>query len=103
MGDGDAAKEALARSVPDLVCLELRLPDSSGYEPCEFVRQSPTVCDVPVMMLSDHAYPEDRAHAYKSGADDFLVRPVSDDKLRTQLERLLRRPVRRGRSRAVAG
>lgn len=100
-GDGEAAKEYLAHFVPDLVCLELRLPDTSGYELCELIRSSPVHCDVPVVLLSDHAYPEQRAQAYEVGVDDFLVKPIHDEQLRTRVARLLKRPVRRGRARAV--
>lgn len=102
-GDGAAAKEVLARFVPDLVCLELRLPDSSGYELCELIRNSPAHCDVPVLVLSDRAQAGDRAQAFEAGADDFLVKPVLDAQLRSRIERLLLRPVRRGRARAVGG
>lgn len=99
-GDGAAARDVLARFVPDLICAELRLPDSSGYELCELVRGSPAHCDVPVILLSDRSYPEDRAHADEVGADAFLVKPVLEDQLRARIELLLQRPVR-GRPRAV--
>ena len=98
--DGAAAREVLARFVPDLVCLELRLPDSSGYELCELIRGSPSHGGVPVVMLSDHASPGDRAHADEVGADAFLVKPVPDEQLRARLEALLHRPFR-GRARAA--
>src|SRR5579859_1577756 len=67
--DGAAAKECLARVVPDVVCLELLLPDSSGYELCELIRSSPAHCEVPILVLSDRASPGDRAHALEVGAD----------------------------------
>ena len=99
-GDGAAAKDVLARFVPDLVCVELRLPDSSGYELCEVIRGSPAHSSVPVVLLSDHTSPGDRAHAAEVGADAFLVKPVPDEILRARLEELLERPIR-GRARAA--
>ena len=89
--DGAAAKECLARAVPDVVCLELLLPDSSGYELCELIRSSPAHRDVPILVLSDRASPGDRAHALEVGADAFLVKPWLDDQLRARIELLLER------------
>jgi two-component system, OmpR family, response regulator len=99
-GDGAAAREILDGVVPDLICLELLLPDTSGYELCEFVRSSAAHCNVPVLVLSDRAYPADRAHADEVGADAFLVKPWLEDQLRARIELLLEQRGG-GRARAV--
>ena len=99
-GDGATARDFLGRFVPDLVCVELRLPDSSGYELCEFIRASSAHCHVPVLLLSDRGSPGDRANADEVGADAFLVKPYLDDRLRARVELLLDGP-RGGRARAA--
>ena len=99
-GDGAAAKECLKGMVPDLICLELLLPDSSGYEICEFIRSSPAHREVPVLLLSDRAHPADRAHATEVGANAYLIKPWLDDQLRARIETLLVQ-AGRGRARAV--
>lgn len=87
--DGSAAEAVLAGMRPDLVCLELLLPESSGYELCELIRRSPAHRDTPILVMSDRAYPEDRAHALEAGADAFIVRPFDEEDLRRRIEALL--------------
>jgi DNA-binding response OmpR family regulator len=45
--------------------------------------------DTPVLVMSDRAYPEDRAHALEAGADAFIVRPFDEEDLRRRIEALL--------------
>lgn len=87
--DAQAALSHLRSSKPDIVCLDLVLPESSGYELCEFIRKSPGHQRTPILMMSDRAYPEDRAHAAEAGADAFLIKPFSDETLRRRIEALL--------------
>ena len=87
--DGSAAVTALASIRPDLVCLELVLPESSGYELCELIRRSPAHRDTPVLIMSERAYPEDRAQAAEAGADEFIARPFEEEDLQRRIEMLL--------------
>ena len=84
----------------NVAVVELRLPDSSGYELCEFIRASSVHRHVPVLLLSDRGSPGDRANADEVGADAFLVKPYLDDELRARVEMLLDSP-RGGRARAA--
>jgi DNA-binding response OmpR family regulator len=88
-GDGTSAMSRLACCTPDLVCLDLVLPESSGYEVCEFIRRSPQHRRTPVLIMSERAYPEDRAHAAEVGANAFIVKPFSEADLRRRIESLL--------------
>ncbi|TMA28579.1 MAG: response regulator [Deltaproteobacteria bacterium] len=88
-GDGTAALARLSGMRPDLVCLDLVLPESSGYEICEFIRRSPEHRRTPVLIMSERAYPEDRAHAVEAGANDFIAKPFSEDDLRRRIESIL--------------
>lgn len=87
--DGAAARDQLSTLVPDLVLLDLVLPESSGFELCEFIRQSPRHAQLPLLAMSSRAYPEDRAHAFEVGADAVLGKPFTDDELRQFIEHLL--------------
>jgi two-component system chemotaxis response regulator CheY len=87
--DGTSALARLASMRPDLVCLDLVLPESSGYELCEFIRRSPEHRGTPVLIMSARVYPEDRAHAAEAGADDFIAKPFTEDDLRRRIESLL--------------
>lgn len=86
---GNAAKELLAEQTPDLVCLDLTLPDISGYEVCEHIRATPALQDVPVLMISARAQTMDRAQAEEAGASGYLIKPFTPEELRQQVERVM--------------
>ncbi len=75
-GTGKAALEKLQRGRPSLVCLDLILPDISGYDVCERIRSRPQTKDVPVLVMSARAMPGDRALAEELGASAYLVKPL---------------------------
>ncbi|HYO54084.1 response regulator [Archangium sp.] len=86
---GHTAKELLAEQRPDLVCLDLTLPDISGYEVCEHIRATPGLQDVPVLMISARTMTMDRAQAEEAGASGYLIKPFTPDELRLQVERVM--------------
>jgi two-component system chemotaxis response regulator CheY len=94
-GSGRAAKELLADTTPDLVCLDLTLPDISGYEVCEHIRASPALRNVPVLMISARTQTMDRAQAEEVGASGYLTKPFTPEELRQQVERVLASSPRR--------
>ncbi len=71
----------LSRLVPHLICLDLTLPRESGFELCEYIREDERLRFVPVMVVSDRSTPEDMAHAEHVGANAFLKKPFTRDKL----------------------
>jgi two-component system chemotaxis response regulator CheY len=75
VAEGRSAIRQLESSPPDLVCLDLMLPELSGYEVCEFMRAHPTLKDVPILIMSARAKPMDRAFAEAVGATAYLVKP----------------------------
>ena len=87
--DGASAMARLAGMRPDLVCLDLILPEASGYEVCEFIRRSPTHRHTPVLIMSGRSYPVDRAYAVEAGADSFIAKPFTEHDLRRRIESLL--------------
>ena len=91
-GTGQAALDRLARpqgQCPSLVCLDLTLPDISGFDVCEFIRSSPELKDLPVLMISARGQTLDRAQAEEAGVSAYIIKPVEFDKLRVQLDRLM--------------
>lgn len=74
---GKAALAVLgAAPPPALVCLDLMLPESSGYQICEHMRASSALARVPVLVISARSMPPDRALAEEAGADAYLIKPV---------------------------
>ena len=92
--DAASAIDRLATCRPDMICLDLVLPDSSGYDICEFIRRHPEHRATPVLMMSDRSYPEDRAHAAEAGADAFIAKPFTEKMLRERIEALVLREER---------
>jgi DNA-binding response OmpR family regulator len=84
-----AAYDTLATLTPDLVILDLVLPDSSGYEVCEHIRRDPKTKDVPVLVVSARLLPSHRAQAEEAGATAFLPKPYQRRELMKQLRALL--------------
>lgn len=76
---------------PDVICIDLCLPDQSGYELCEHVRRTPSCADAPILVMGDAAYPEHMAHAETAGANAFLKKPFRMEALVCCVESLLQR------------
>lgn len=87
--DGKSAIQRLTEAAFDLVCLDLMLPESSGYDVCEFIRQSDKVKHVPILMMSARTLPEDRAHAEEVGASAYLIKPFSRQQFSKQVREVL--------------
>jgi DNA-binding response OmpR family regulator len=74
----EAAVEHLAlRGRPRLACIHLELPTRSGYELCETIRARVHASELPILVMSASALPEDIACAEEAGANAFLTKPFS--------------------------
>jgi two-component system chemotaxis response regulator CheY len=87
---GKEAMDLLAKSTPELVCLDLMLPEQSGYEICEHIRRTAGLRHIPVLVISARALPEDRAHAEEVGADGYLIKPFSFADFTTKVTTLMK-------------
>ena len=86
---GREALSMLSAFTPDLVMLDLTLPEMSGYEVCEHLRAKDELQHVPVLAMSSRTMPEDRAAAEEVGASAFLAKPFTRQQLAGQVEMLL--------------
>jgi two-component system chemotaxis response regulator CheY len=87
--DAEAAIHQLETRKPHLVCIDLLLPRDSGYEVCEFIRRTPRLRDVAILVMSERASAADRAYAEEAGADGFLPKPFSLNQFNEQVRALL--------------
>lgn len=85
---GGAALDAAVREHPDLIVLDLRLPDIPGEEVARSIRD---VSPVPIIMLTAKSAEDDRITGLRVGADDYLVKPFSVRELAARVEAVLRR------------
>ena len=74
--DGRTAIKRLDESRPTLLCIDLMLPESSGYDVCEHVHKTPTLKGLPIVMVSARTMPEDRAQAEELGVRVYLVQAL---------------------------
>ncbi len=88
---GREALDALRRSPPDLVVLDLMLPDRSGTEICREIRSDPELKSLPVIMLTARAEEVDRIVGFELGADDYVTKPFSPRELSLRVKAVLRR------------
>jgi two-component system OmpR family response regulator len=75
VAEGRAAILHVAVHRPDVVCLDLMLPELSGYDVCQYMRNEVRLRDVPILMMSARGLPQDRAYAEQVGASTYLVKP----------------------------
>ncbi len=96
---------ALGREVPDLVVLDLMLPDADGLDICRYLRRETRTAAVPIIMLTARVEETDRVLGLESGADDYVVKPFSPRELVARVRAVLRRldAVRRGEGVVTVG
>ena len=88
LGNGAAALERVAQSAPDLVVLDVMLPEVSGFEVLRRIRATSRV---PVIMLTARGEEVDRVVGLEMGADDYLAKPFSPRELVARIKAVLRR------------
>jgi DNA-binding response OmpR family regulator len=86
--NGVAAVESVEKEKPDLVIMDIMMPQMSGVEATARIREFSTV---PVLFLTAKSLDRDKGSAYGSGGDDYLVKPFSSAELLLKVESLLRR------------
>lgn len=87
--DGLQASELIAHQSFDLAILDIGLPHKSGFELCTQLRQNSSV--VPIMMLTALSAIDDKLEAFRTGADDYMVKPFHTRELMARVEVLLKR------------
>jgi two-component system KDP operon response regulator KdpE len=87
-GNGQEAVRSLRDQLPDLILLDVMLPDLDGFEVLTTVRE---VSDVPVIMLTAKGEEDDRVRGLELGADDYVTKPFSPRELVSRVKAVLRR------------
>lgn len=85
---GSGAVDQIRRMRPDIVMLDVMLPDISGYEICREVREDPKLESVKIVMMIARGSARDRQKALAFGANGFVIKPFNLPELRRELHRL---------------
>lgn len=86
--------EALSKAdeaKPDLVILDVMMPDVTGLEVCQRLRAQPALERLPIIMLSARDQLEDKVNGFEAGADDYVAKPVEPQELLARAKALLHR------------
>jgi len=89
--DGESALHILRRERPDLVLLDLMLPDRDGWDVTRIVRADPDLGSVPIIMLTARVEDYDRILGLELGADDYVVKPYNPREVVARVRAVLRR------------
>ena len=89
--DGEEALEKAASELPDLILMDLSLPELDGWSATRQLKQNKDTKHIPVIVLTAHALKSDRDSAFEVGCDDYDVKPIDFPRLLTKVEALLSR------------
>jgi CheY-like chemotaxis protein len=87
--DGAAGIAMAASERPDLILMDLNLPEIDGWEATRRLKADPATCDIPIIALSAHAMAGDREKALATGCDDFDTKPIEFDRMLAKIEQAL--------------
>ena len=89
--DGKTGLERVSAELPDMVILDLMLPEISGTEVCRLLRKQESTAAIPIIMVTAKGEEIDRVVGFEVGADDYLVKPFSSRELLLRIKAIMRR------------
>ena len=75
--DGPRALALVAKTLPDLILLDVMMPGMNGYEVCKLLKQEPLTCHIPVIFVTALSEVADETQGFELGAVDYITKPVS--------------------------
>ena len=88
--NGKSLLAALPESQPDVILLDVMMPEISGFEVCERIRKTPLYEGIPIIMITALDSKEDKLQGIEAGADDFLAKPYDHLELRARIKLITR-------------
>lgn len=79
--DGDIGIKKALMNIPDLILLDIEMPKLNGLETCKKLREEESIRNIPIFILSSKGHMDDLEKAFEVGADNYIIKPFSADKL----------------------
>jgi len=79
--NGFEAIDFISRDKPDMVLLDIMMPDMDGYEVCEKIKQNPDTAEIPVIFITAKTEPEDIVRGFQAGGVDYVTKPFHEAEL----------------------
>lgn len=89
--DASSLFEFMKKEIPDLIILDLMLPDADGFEICKYLKKKDEFSAVPIIMLTAKGEETDKILGLELGADDYITKPFSPKELVARIKAVLRR------------
>jgi DNA-binding response OmpR family regulator len=89
--NGLAGLQEARRSAPDLILLDVSMPEMTGFEVCRQLRSTPSLMTVPVIFLTARDTLNDKLEGFDAGADDYVAKPFDIRELEVRVQAVLRR------------
>jgi pilus assembly protein CpaE len=86
---------------PDLILLDVMMPDMDGYEVARRVRNNPETTGIPILMFTAKSQVDDKVTGFEAGADDYITKPTTPKELQTHVRTLLSRSVKAEREQST--
>jgi putative two-component system response regulator len=83
---GDLALKAARKKAPDLILLDIRMPDMDGFEVCRRLKEDDALTEVPVLFISALTEAEDKVRAFAAGGVDYVTKPFQPEEIRARVE-----------------
>ncbi len=87
--NGKEAVDMAVSQLPDLVLLDIMLPNMDGLEAARLIRQNPKTHSIPILAVTAKVSPEDREECLQNGCNDYLSKPFTPKELVSKIEKLL--------------
>lgn len=87
---GQEALESISKNPPDVILLDVMMPEMDGFETCKIIKNDPKTDHIPVVMVTALSDVQDRVQGLNVGADDFLTKPINDLALFARIRSLVR-------------
>ena len=87
--DGAQGHARACADVPDLILMDIGLPEMDGWQVTRLLKSNPQTCGIPIIALTAHALVSDRQKASEVGCDDYDTKPVEFSRLTQKIETLL--------------